>query len=469
MPAAVARPVFLDFMAKEHALDLLLIDDEDGRSGEKGSPGPSDESGAIIDLGVQAARWAFEPPKLAVPLLSAQAKAAGHSVESICRPFLPWKKKLFRQLLERRPLAAGITTVAMFKTGLLARITSEIRAVSPQTIIVLGGHGAENSREIRALGDLHITRHGEGALADVITALKGGAALDRVPGVAATADGSLSMEGSLRYEGIRRVHYPDWSASSSVCRRYPIEASRGCRFNCSYCGFPGKAEQVFRPAAEVVGEMLCARERRGIRHFDFVDSSLTSNPEFMFEFCSALRNSGLRADWKCFARPDAFDRAPELAAEMAASGCSKIFMGIESIHDRILSVMRRGMDRPALERGLEKVFKAGIKVHGNFIIGFPGETEATVRETASFISRRPFSTVFLCTFGASPEMLELAAREPERYAHLSGRPVKGWRHDGMDYLAAYKLTLWAARRVNLLKLRPTAFSPASNDPNTPPY
>ena len=68
----------------------------------------------------------------------------------------------------------------------------------------------------------------------------------------------------------------------------------------------------------------------------------------------------------------------------------------------------------------------------------------------------------------SPEMLELAAKEPGRYAHLSGKPAKGWRHDGMDYLAAYKLTRWAARRINLLKLRPTAFSPSSNHPDSPP-
>ncbi|MCX5791482.1 MAG: radical SAM protein [Elusimicrobia bacterium] len=458
-------------MAEEKPLDLLLIDDEDDLFRRTDSPGTSiaspDDASDILNVMVRAVRW-FEPPKLGVALLSAQAKAAGHSVESIYRPLLPWKKKAFRRLLERRPRVAGITTVSIFETGLLKRFTAEIRRISPGTIIVLGGHGAENTGEIRALGDLTITRHGEGALAGLLTALKGGAALDRVPGVAA-ADGSLSMEGCLRYEGIPRVVYPDWSTASTASWRYPVEASRGCKFNCSYCGFPGKAGQVFRPAAEVVEEMLYARELRGIRRFEFVDSSLTSDPEFMHELCSALRKSGLRADWKCFARPDAFDHAPELAAEMAAAGCSKVFMGIEAIHDQILSRMRRGMDRGSLERGLERVFKAGIKVHGNFIIGFPGETEATVRETAGFISRQPFSSVYLCTFGMSQEMLELAAKEPERYCHLSGKPTKRWRHDGMDYLAAYKLTVWAARRINLSKLWPMAISPVNNSPDQPPF
>ena len=458
-------------MADESSLDLLLIDDEDDLfcgTGVTESSATPDDSSYVLNMIVRAVRW-IEPPKLGVALLSAQAKAAGHAVECIYRPFLPWKKKAFRRLLERKPCVVGITTVVMFETRLLARLTAEIRRVSPKTIIVLGGHGAENSTAVRALGDLYIARHGEGALAGLVTALKNGVPLGRVPGVSAAADGAISMEGSLRYEGIPRVVYPDWSTANSGSLRYPIEASRGCRFNCSYCSFPGKAGQVFRPVSEVVGEMLYAREQRGIRRFEFVDSSLTSDPAFILELCAALRKSGLRADWKCFARPDAFDRTPELAAEMAAAGCSKVFMGIEAIHDAILSRMRRGMNREGLERGLDRVFRAGIKVHGNFIIGFPGETEATVRETVRFISRRRFSSVYLCTFGMSQEMLELAAKEPEHYAHLSGKPVKGWRHDGMDYLAAYKLTDWAARRINLSKLWPVAVSPVNNRPDKPPY
>ncbi len=459
-------------MSENTELDLLLVDDEDGlfRAADTASKSdaiPDADSGTLNML-VCAARWALEPPKLAVPLLSAQAKAAGHSVESIYRPFLPWKKNKFRQLLGRRPLAAGITTVAMFDPASVERITAEIRRISPRTVVVLGGHGAENSPEIRALGDLYISMHGEGALADVVTALKAGVPPARVPGVTA-AGGALTLHGSLRYEGLRRVLYPDWGAASSACRRYPLEASRGCRFNCAFCGFPGKAGQTFRPPGEIAGEMLHARKQRGIRRFEFVDSSLTSDPEFVLALCSAIRRSGLRADWKCFARPDAFDRSPELASEMAAAGCSRVFMGIESIHDKILAGMRRGMDRAAVERGLGRVFKAGIKVHGNFIIGFPGETEATVRETADFISRRPFSSVYLCTFGMSEEMRLLAAREPARYAHLAGRPIKGWRHDGMDYSGAYKLTLWAVRKINMSKLWLTAASPATNDPARPPF
>jgi len=446
-------------MAEEPSLDLLLVDDEDSPLPTKdpaGKPLPVFVNNFLIRAAANAARWVLEPPKLAVPLLSAHAKAAGLNVKSVYRPLLPWKRAWFRHLLRREPRVVGITTIAMLETYPVARIAAEVRAVSPKSLIVLGGHGAACNPAIRALGDLYISAHGEEALPGLVTALKGGLKLDRVPGVSVSPEGGRTMAGSLRYEGVPRVFYPDWDATSSGCRRYPIEASRGCRFNCSFCCYPGRTGQAYRTVEEVAGEMRYVRERYGIRKFYFVDSSLTAEPEFILGLCAALRKEKFRADWKCFARPDAFDRTPELAGAMAAAGCSWVFMGIESIHDHILAGMRRGMRRDGIERGLERAFGAGLKVHGNFVIGFPGETEATVMETAEFIGRWPFDSVYLCTFGMSPEMRDLAAADPERYAHLKGEPIKDWRHDGMDYRTAYELTARATRRINKKRFWPVA-------------
>lgn len=459
-------------MPIEPTLDLLLVDDQGSAFPRKkinGQPPPAGEDNSPDMYFGHAARWLLLAPKLAIPLLSAQSKAAGHSVESVYLPLLPWNRARFRRLLGRKPLVVGITTVAIFDVHYLAQITDEVRRISPGSIIVLGGHGAADSADIRALGDLYISNHGEWALARLITALKGGAKLYQVPGVQVSPEGRRTMEGSVRYEGIPKVEFPDWGAVSSGCIRYPVEASRGCTFNCSYCIFPGKASQVFRKVEDVVGEMRYVRETRGIRRIEFVDSSLTTDPKFILGLCAALRKEKRRPNWTCFSRPDAFARVPELAGEMAAAGCTRVFMGIESIHDHILSAMRRHMTRDTIERGLSHIFKARLGMHANFIIGFPGETEATVKETEDFIIRHPFTSVYLCTFGMSPEMRDLAAAEPGRYAHLRGEPIKGWRHDGMDYLKAYQLTLKAMRRINWRKLWPVVMSVSTNDPDMPPY
>jgi len=437
-------------MPEEHSLDLLLVDDESSFFHPKylgRTPAPWEDNLFSRAL-TSAMLWALMSPKLAVPLLSAHAKAAGHSVETIFRPLLPWKAARFKRLLLRRPRVVGITTVAIFDAAYLARITAEVRRLSPGSLVVLGGLGAADYPAIRALGDLYISNHGEQALANLLTALKGGAAPDSIPGVTTSSDGVRTLAGSQRYEGIPRTLFPDWSAASSGCRCYPVEASRGCRFNCAYCVFPGRTSQVFRDPAEVAAEMKHVRETRGIRKFDFLDSSLTSDPEFILGLCAALRKEDLRVKWKCWARPDAFDRTPELAGEMAAAGCTRVFLGIESIHEDILAKMRRGMSRATIERGLDRVFRAKIKVNGLFVIGFPGETAAKTEETTRFIIERPFTNVYLGVFCMSQEMRALAAKEPERYAHLAGEPTKGWRHDGMDYAEACRLTAGMVSRIN---------------------
>ena len=445
-------------MPADPNLDLLLIDDESDFNRQKyqGKLSSLFTGDLLHRLIISAGFWAFLPPKLAVPVLSAHSKAAGHSVESIYKPMLLWKLWKFRRLLRRRPRVVGITTVAIFDAAFLQRITAEVRRFSPGSLIVLGGQGAADDPAIRALGDLYISNHGEEALAALLTALKGGAEPGRAPGVTVSPEGGLTLAGSRRYEGISRALLPDWDAISSSCSCYPVEASRGCRFNCAYCIFPGRTSQVYRDPAAVVGDMRHLYETRGIREFDFLDSSLTSDTDFVLKLCAALRREKFRATWKCWARPDAFARVPELAGEMAAAGCVKVSLGIESIHEHILTKMRRGMSRAVLESGLDRVFRSGIKVYGLFVVGFPGETAETVEETTRFIAPRPFTAVYFGVFCMSKEMRALAAAEPERYCHLAGENSMDWRHDGMDYPGACGLAAEMVRRINLGKPRPVA-------------
>jgi radical SAM superfamily enzyme YgiQ (UPF0313 family) len=432
--------------------DLLLIDDEV----LKGDHRPN--------FLAQGVRWLMDPPKIAVPLLSAYAKAAGHSVRTVCYPSLPWRENELDSLLAARPLVVGITTVAIFSPKYMARLTNWIREASPSSVIVLGGHGAQYSRAVRALGDVFISGHGEQVLADLVTHLKAGGKAADFPG-ASLRDGVVEIPGPVRYEGIRRVRFPDWTASSSGASMYPVEASRGCKFNCSYCDFPGRGGQAYRDPAEVVEELETVHRQKGVRSFEFVDSSLTGDEDLTARICAAIRAKGLRIKWKCFARPDSFVRAPGLAGEMAASGCFKMFMGIESIHDPILSMMRRGMKRADIATGLDRVFKAGIKVHANFIIGLPGETAATIRETADFVIARPFSSVYFGILMVSEDLRARAAAEPERFLHLERVPGGGWRHDTMDYERAKSLSFRAIWRINLRKLWPLAMSLAQPDPD----
>ena len=208
--------------------------------------------------------------------------------------------------------------------------------------------------------------------------------------------------------------------------------------------------------------------RYGVRRIEFMDSSLTSEPGFIFEFLELLRRAELPLVWRCFGRVDDFARQPALAADMLRAGCQQVFLGIESIHDQILVKMRKGYDRGLIEQGLAALDAARLPVHANFIIGFPGETAQTVAETAAFISASHFRSVYLAALMVPRILFAQARAEPELFNHLRGDSPRNWSHDTMDYRQAWRLARRAAWRINLRQMYPLAFLPRASVPECAP-
>ena len=77
----------------------------------------------------------------------------------------------------------------------------------------------------------------------------------------------------------------------------------------------------------------------------------------------------------------------ELAIHMRQSGCEAVYLGLESGSQTVLNNMNK---RASLEQyllGVSALREADIKIFAAFIVGFPGESEATIKETASFIEK----------------------------------------------------------------------------------
>jgi p-methyltransferase len=70
---------------------------------------------------------------------------------------------------------------------------------------------------------------------------------------------------------------------------------------------------------------------------------------------------------------------------MAESGCKGVFLGIESGSPTILKNMNKAATIEKYTQGIEWLRQYGIMTFGSFIVGFPGETAATVQETIDFI------------------------------------------------------------------------------------
>jgi len=434
-------------------LDILLVNEEDYPAPGVGYSALSRVRTAII----RATRYIdiTMPPRMGLVLLATYAMNAGLKVAAVNNALSsPLRRLRFRRLLRGAPLAVGISTVMISDPETVRRIVSVIRRHSPGSIIILGGYGACHSPAMRKLADITVLGYGENALARLLSELKKGRGLDSVPGVERDEDGGRILRGGAYYED-GKIIFPDWGISNSLSKRLPVEGSRGCKYNCAFCTTSNRKRQVFRPPSEVFAEVANDIRVHGARQIDFVDSSFTSDPDFTTEFLGLLRNSGLKFSWTCFSRVDDFTRQQGLAGRMAEAGCALSYLGLESIHDDILDRMRKGYNRKTIEQALSSL--EGLNVFINFIIGFPGDTEAKVKETVDFIESYSLNHVSIAPLYVPAELFEQARLDPGKFCHLRGEADTAWEHDTMNRARAVELAGWARRRLNRRRFVPVAY------------
>jgi radical SAM superfamily enzyme YgiQ (UPF0313 family) len=189
----------------------------------------------------------------------------------------------------------------------------------------------------------------------------------------------------------------------STLRNYTVfNSSRGCPFHCIFCEASGTRWRA-RSAENVVSEFEVCYEKYGIREIDMFDSSFTVNKKRVLDICRLLIAKGLNKKiiWDVRSRVDAVDE--EMLDALKEAGCYRIFYGIESGNSQILEKLRKGVDKGRIEQIIKKSDKLGISGFGYFLIGSPGETPETVRETIDFAKKLPLDFAIMNCLVAFPQ------------------------------------------------------------------
>lgn len=160
-----------------------------------------------------------------------------------------------------------------------------------------------------------------------------------------------------------------------------IQVSRGCPYPCTYCtvaDYHGKAQR-WRSPESIVAEVRDCVERYGIRSFLFLSDLFTFDRDRVLALCEALRAADLGIRWFCNSRADTLDA--ELAREMKAAGCYLVSFGVESAAPAIQRTIRKPMRPERFFEATEACRAAGIRSYFYWVLGFPGETPDTIRQT----------------------------------------------------------------------------------------
>lgn len=162
----------------------------------------------------------------------------------------------------------------------------------------------------------------------------------------------------------------------------PIDAGRGCPFECTFCTTNIFFKRKFRmkSPARLIAECETLTRITGQRRFFFVHDLFTVNRRMVVEICEALIRANLGIEWRTSARVDLVDE--ELLSLLARSGCKNLFFGIETgSEERQRQIKKRIKVRDVVPK-LEAALRFGIEPTASFIIGFPDENLDDLRATA---------------------------------------------------------------------------------------
>jgi len=364
-------------------------------------------------------------PDLGLMYLAGSVRAAGLSVSVKDLRKDKWDyDKVEEHVRATQPKIVGIKCYS-FEMERTRKMTEVIRKASPQSVIALGGpHPSMDpigTLQTVPQADYAFLAEAEQSFRDFALWVKqGGSGVppEHIRGIAFRDSSGIVVREPVFENNLDRLPMPAWDLLPPD--EYPDEAtgifvpgfpappmmlSRGCPFNCAYCGAKYvMGERIrYRSPENILFEIAWLEKNYGVRNFTFIDDNFTGNKKQALALFRALaqRPKRIAFTFPNGLRPATLDR--ELLKMMEAAGCYSLALGIESGCNRTLERMNKKQTIEEVEETVDLIRSAtSIKITGFFILGYAGETLDEVRETIRFANRLPLHHPHFCIFTPLP-------------------------------------------------------------------
>ena len=162
-----------------------------------------------------------------------------------------------------------------------------------------------------------------------------------------------------------------------------IYTGRGCKSRCTFCLWPqtvGGHRYRVRSPEHVAAEIRQAmRDFPQVREFFFDDDTFTDNLPRAEAIAKELGKLGVT--WSCNAKANVPRKTLEV---LKANGLRLLLVGYESGNQQILHNIKKGLLVDVARKFTKDCHELGIKIHGTFILGLPGETKETIEQTIKY-------------------------------------------------------------------------------------
>jgi radical SAM superfamily enzyme YgiQ (UPF0313 family) len=321
-------------------------------------------------------------PRLGPVILGTMLQSEGFDVEVLFEQIEPVEAERINGAD-----VVGITTTT--STAPRAYAYADLARGLGKPVVIGGPHATYAPREALAHADCVVLGEAEQVAPELFRRLAMRAPIDDIPGVATAESASLahaprpSSLDDLPIPNLGLVRGYDLKRRILHFSIAPVQASRGCPHDCSFCSVTGMFGHRFRfRSVEHVMEELRLHYRRK-RSVFFYDDNLAANTRWFTELLERMATGLPGLTWSAQVRIEVA-RDAALLSLMRRAGCITVFVGIESVNPETLHAMNKHQSADEIKDAMAQFRRHRIPVHGMFVLGMDTDTPGSIRSTVSW-------------------------------------------------------------------------------------
>jgi magnesium-protoporphyrin IX monomethyl ester (oxidative) cyclase len=315
-------------------------------------------------------------------------------------------EKIEEEIRKRKPDIVGIANPFTCQVEHAVKVADIVKEVDSKILTVVGGPHVtvvptdflEEAKNV----DVVAIGEGEYTMLDIVRFSEGKKKIDDVQGIAHRIKGKVVLNPPRPFiENLDELPYPAYhlvdmeqylSPKTIEYRSFQTRAismitSRGCPFNCSFCSVHLHMGKTFRAHSVdyVVDHIEHVVNEYHVKTIYFEDDNLTFDLVRFEAICDKIIERGIKFQWETPNGVRADYLTLDLLKKMKKTGCQSVFVGVESGDQYVLdNIIGKSLKLKNVVKFAEMSKKVGLRTAAFYIIGFPGETKETMRNTVEF-------------------------------------------------------------------------------------
>jgi radical SAM superfamily enzyme YgiQ (UPF0313 family) len=348
--------------------------------------------------------------------LLAVVERQGHEIDFFDMHNLGIGYDILEEKLQKQEYHVCLISAFATQVREITTLTELIKKVQRRCVVIIGGVGVSGIPEIAlrytgadavSIGEAELT------LPQILGSIEQGRGFEDTDGVFFRSGEQIVKrprgpiptnldeipDPAYHFFDIDYICRHSYNRSRNSDRSLMVLTSRGCSNQCRFCinsilNDRERFEQLYgkessesfhlslryRAADRVVQEIRFLKSEYGINDIHFADEEFIGNRKRLKTMCEAI--APLNIKWSASCRADWADE--DILAQMKGAGCQYVLFGVDSGSPTMLKAMNKRSNLVSAANGVQAARTLGLGVRINFLIGFPGETEETIKETIAF-------------------------------------------------------------------------------------